>query len=320
MAKIIAYQPGCYGNWVHWVLTYLSDLKDGLADKPNLPFSLNGDAHEWSSGNNSHLWPADNDHSTYFTSVVKDDNIYRIHPFVKNSKSVIDNIKWIINTLGKTVYLHTDIESIIWILNARTDKIYDAKNGPLKYYFSKKFLNDGIGSEDFEFIYKNHRETLEQWPKEFDDQGILERWIIREYLSVVMYDAVYENLTIDQNEEIMKLDLLAINVVDLRDNFSETIRKIAKYLDIDANLDEKVLSNLYNEWQATQIHFFKDKLLHDIIEATVNDLPMSWSNLTLVDEAVIQYLLRKRKFEIKCYGLNKFPSNTKQLRELIYAT
>lgn len=309
MAKIIAYPPGCYGTWVHWVLGHLS----GSINEPGLPFSSNGDAH-WDGGK-LHLSNVDQFRDNIFD--LPSDSMYRIHPFSKNSKLATDNIQWITETLGKTVYLYAGIESTIWILNARADKVFNMHH-PFEYYFSKKFLNNSTGSEDLEFMYQNHTEMLARWPREFDDQDTLERWIIREYLSMIMYDALCESMTIDQNEEIMKLDLLAVDVVDLRDDFPETIRKIAKYLDMDVDLDEKILSDLYAKWQVTQPHFFKDKLIHDIVESTVNDLPMSWSNLTLVDEVMIQHLLRKRKFEIKCHGLNTFPTNTKQLRDMMY--
>ena len=39
---------------------------------------------------------------------------------------------------------------------------------------------------------------------------------------------------------------------------------------------------------------------------------------TIFDEAYVQSLLRKQKFEIKCDGLNIFPTSSFELHNLIY--
>lgn len=66
-------------------------------------------------------------------------------------------------------------------------------------------------------------------------------------------------------------------------------------------------------------HIHKDILINKIISSTVNNVYFEWDNsLSLVDQAYIQYLLRDQyNFELKCYNLNDFPTNSKYLSELL---
>jgi hypothetical protein len=314
MAKVIAYLPGCYGSWVHWVLstnnhTNALFLNDGSVQLPGLlkfanQTSLTDDISE---------------------ELADSDEICRVHPFGVTGKgsedSDLNSLQWCANNLGKTVYLYPDEKSIVWITNNQVDKIHEDGKFYLKHYFSKKYLESNNTSDILKpFIFKNHHTIIHNWPIEYDSDGILNKWIIREYLSLSIYDSMYKSLSIPNINKIKSLEIMTINIVDLRDNFSETIKKIAEYLEIETKVNDDTLNNLYQSWKDTQVHFYKDRLLPNIVNATINDRELSWSNLSIVDEAFIQYFLRQHRYEIKCHGLNNFPTNSKELRELIYAT
>ena len=100
------------------------------------------------------------------------------------------------------------------------------------------------------------------------------------------------------------------------DNFKDTIISLLDYCQLDiVNLDK--IEEVYQSWISYQYHYFKDRILNDIIESILNNTYYDWKQykLTLVDEALIQYYLRQHNIEIKCYNLNSFPTNTDDLRK-----
>ena len=315
MAKVIIFPPGCYGSWVHWVLNHLSGVDTGVNSPP---LNKKGDAHNWTTKNCfGHLTKEFMDNPPKF----REDDICRGHTnHDPINNDIIAEIRWILDNLGKSVYLYADEASICWMANVKLDKIWEGEGRvPLDHYFSRNYEHDP-DKTDWEFIFSDHLDNLKQWPSEYDERGILSRWIIREYLSLILYKAVYENMVMGEIDMIKSLDLLPINVIDLRDDFVNTIRKIADHLHISINGSEDALQELYLIWKETQKHFSKDQLISEIIEATIKGEVSEWSDLSIVDEALIQHYLRERGYELKCVGLNDFPSNSKQLRELIYAT
>lgn len=314
MAKMIVFPPGCYGSWVHWVLNHLSHVDTGVTAPP---LSGQGDAHNWNNQNCfGHLT------KDFMASLplLNDEDLCRCHldeDPVRND--IIETLNWILGNFSKTVYLYAEENSVCWMANVKLDKVWNnnGKREGFDHYFSKeRNINTGV---HWEFVFHNHNEILGRWPEEYDNNGMLSKWIIREYLSMVLHDSVYKNLSIDKLEHIKSLDLLPVNVVDLRDNFSNTIKKIATHLDI--KIDDNIsLDDLYQPWKDSQKHFFKDQLIHDIVNAIIDNKDLNWAELSIIDEALIQHYLRKRGYELKCHGLNEFPTNTKKLRELMYAT
>ena len=61
-------------------------------------------------------------------------------------------------------------------------------------------------------------------------------------------------------------------------------------------------------------------LCKNIVTSTISNTPFDWAdqNTTLVGESFVQWDLRNRGFEIRCDGLDTFPTNSLQLRELLY--
>ena len=67
-----------------------------------------------------------------------------------------------------------------------------------------------------------------------------------------------------------------------------------------------------------QKYIGQDQICNQIIDAVVNNQPFEWEELTLTSESWMQWVLRNRGFEIRCDGLDMFPTNSIQLRELLY--
>ena len=75
--------------------------------------------------------------------------------------------------------------------------------------------------------------------------------------------------------------------------------------------------DIYHAWFSKQSHHDKDNLIRMIVESVTSTNNFALDNLTCLDEIVIQHKLRTKGYEIKCNGLNTFPTTMQQLRDII---
>jgi hypothetical protein len=115
---------------------------------------------------------------------------------------------------------------------------------------------------------------------------------------------------------------LYIDSNDLWYNGEECLERIFKYLNkkTDATRLEH-WRKVYHEWQSTQLKILKfNWYLPVIVDSIIHNynFDLDFLNLTLLQEAVIQgHLIKYHNQNLKCYGLEKFPSNTKDLHLLL---
>jgi hypothetical protein len=118
------------------------------------------------------------------------------------------------------------------------------------------------------------------------------------------------------------IDHLYVDSKELWYNGEECLRRIFKYLD-KTIVDERVphWRDVYREWQSIQIKILQfNWYLPIIVDAIVNNynFDLDFLNLTLVQEGVIQgHLIKDHNLNLKCYGFEKFPSNTRDLHLLL---
>ena len=101
----------------------------------------------------------------------------------------------------------------------------------------------------------------------------------------------------------------------LKNDFKNTIIDLLNYCELTpTNIDK--IDSIHTIWREKQFHMNKDQLINDIVTAIISNTFYDWKQhyLKLIDEALIQYHLRKHNIEIKCYNLNSFPTNTDNLR------
>jgi hypothetical protein len=115
---------------------------------------------------------------------------------------------------------------------------------------------------------------------------------------------------------------LYVDSKDLWYNGEACLNRIFKY--IDKKIVPEQLPhwrNIYREWQSVQIKILQfNWYLPTIVDAIVNNynFDLDFLNLTLLQEAVIQgHLIKHHNLNLKCYGLEKFPNNTKDLHLLL---
>ena len=145
----------------------------------------------------------------------------------------------------------------------------------------------------------------------------MDNWEYREFLSLYIYQQHLAETELNLNSNIQSMfpNFCVTNIAQLRDSFADTILKLIAYCGLSPVRQDQ-LAHIHTQWLNVQHHAYKDKLIDEIITAIINDQYYDWGleNLTVIDEALIQYYLRLKNIAIKCYNLNSFPTNTIDLR------
>lgn len=292
---VILYGAGTYGNFIEWCLNYFSgeDVSKDFNYSTNNKFKGNYflDIKEWRNYIHS---------DTNF-------KFSRLHPKRKitdlfgsgsfGTFSVVDVTEEVLLSINKAILLYHDNTSTLLAINNKFDKT-----------FEDKWLEKTVSSFDFHF---------KQWNK--NDLEHMNKWELREFLSFFIFKQ-HENEC--QNLEIKKYineNVKKVNINDLFDNFENTIKDLLLWSGLD--LVRNNFEEIHRIWVKLQNHRHKDKLVKKIINSIIKEKHFDWSNqsLSVVDEAFIQMSLRDlHKQDLRCYNLNVFPTNTKDLKELLF--
>ena len=286
----ILFSGGTYGTFLEWCINYFSDM----SFPDDLPFTESGNSHKF-TGN--HLLNVDGC-KQYIDSELNH-LIVRFHLRTKQDQLVDKDLKFICKNFNNVIFLYCTYDSMIWSMNNKFEKVWP--NG---------------------WLHQNAPEiknSLINW-NTIVDPNSMPCWELREFLSLYLYEQHIAESDLNNIDLFKQIAPLAnfVAIESLRDNFEATIKNLLKKLDLPiARLN---FNEIYCKWMESQYHCYKDITIKNIISAVLNNKDLSWNNLSLVDEAMIQYFLRINGYELKCYNLNIFPTNTIQLRDIIYAT
>jgi hypothetical protein len=170
-----------------------------------------------------------------------------------------------------------------------------------------------MGSDSVpELIYKNWGvdpgATIDDVPQ----------WIKREFLSFYLMPNWLSQIEWDQLLTWSNPKCLVITVDDLLHNIESTISKIKEFCNLKF---ERPVSDLLPYHQINlqkQKYLNEDRLCAEIVHSVINGLDFNWQPLSLFSESWVQWELRNQGIEIKCYGIDNFPTNSLHLKELSY--
>lgn len=342
--NVILFPPGGYGHFLNWCCDYFS----GNLDNNYFPINDIGNFHRHKANS---TWRQTKDFVEY-TKSEKEDRFIIIHEcqiintigLENNSitwKNVVEqSLEYLDKNYKKILYVHSTNTSHYWLANNEFYKIViDDSLVELYKKLSKK--------EFIEFLIKDHnflpleaelyvcsendlikrliclQDDIEQKLKKWGHSSIdaFELWELREFASIFLADAIngklMDNFFISEiQKRYPKIKFVRLD--DLRDNFKETIKSILNYFNIDI-INWQKIEWVYQNWLIKQQHINKDQTISKIVEALINKTSLDWKNwnLTFLDEFLIQRKLADNNVLIRCFRLNKFPTNTEEFLPLL---
>jgi hypothetical protein len=336
--NVILYSAGAYGNFVNWCCSYFS----GLIDDISVPFTDTGSVHNKFPGQMLLISPRE---FKNFMITGAHSPFIQLHEASISSQDFLDissgnflnvlikNLEILTNNFNKIIYIFPTSDSISWYTNNAYTKIKPMEDLPKfgiknpQEYAAREFnenlitiwLKNGMGRLRSELEFDQSCQTS------LDCYGVesvteLDTWQFREFCSHYYYDKIHNQLLTPTNIDELRLRFKNVRFVkldDFRDDFNECLLGILDHFDICGNTEQ--LSEIYKQWVECQYYINNDLVINNAVCFLINAIDRDWSNqnLTFFDEILIQRKLLDNGISIKCFGLNKFPANTRELLPLL---
>jgi hypothetical protein len=181
-----------------------------------------------------------------------------------------------------------------------------------QYYKISKGTKFKVGISIFH--NPNQSVDVKKWNEDYNCTSDMQPWEYREWFSIF-----YPTWTNEwrESKNIVAEDYLKISNSDFLNNTYSVLLKIGDFCDVQINSSNLEKFLLY--WQNSQKYIIKKfMILEKILQYTVNKKDYNWNQLSIIEESIVQHRLREQGFEIKCYKLNVFPTNSIELNNLLY--
>jgi hypothetical protein len=292
MTTAIVFNGGAYGTYLEWCLTTLSSTDDIVT-----PFSIVGNSHNFVGNHLSNIagWKS-------FKLANCTSQFVRLHPKTRQNESLSANMEYLCSTAESVVYLYPTEELLLLSLNNFTYKIWEDW---WEHSFSSVI--------DVDKIYNN-------WPvSKSTTISNIPNWIKREFLSFYLIPAWFSQIEWNHLDAWSHPKCCIVTVDQLLYDFENTIYRIKTHCNLHFKKDVAELVPSHQQNLKLQKYTNQDRICNQIIDAVVNNQQFEWEEITLTSESWIQWQLRNLGYELQCDGLDTFPTNSVQLRELLYS-
>jgi len=250
-----------------------------------------------------------------------------IHPYSRDSAPAFQKRNHIVNIadFNKENFLGKDISTPIYpavgcsLVSDTISKFKEIINPDDKVIFIEiKDINAFERNFLFHFnkvdFFQMSPLAYKQWDRSYQSTTDMQPWELREALSLILISNHSQYFDLDKFKQNNWLTLTTDQILY---NFVDTVKIIIDYLGLTLENDNQ-LEEFYQYWFAKQQYVIDYVDIVDrIIEKIVNEENFSYQELTLAQEAVIQFRLKLLGKELKCFGVNVLPTNTLDFKNII---
>lgn len=290
----VLFVPGMFGTTVEYVLRSFTKEYVSL-DK--VPVCNDGSMHNFGK----ELHPLQRETIAEFFNTLQSDSITTpIYPFPNDGLTdIIDAIKQYSSSYDtdKRVLIHASS-----LQGAELNVLFQYH----KIAFGEK-INLGLT-----IFCNNNSHNVIKWNPDYTSWKDMQPWELREWFSLFYVEWVQEWIN-SQNQ--VEDAVLKIDHRDILDNFLPTMSTIIKHCGLTETSE---LEDFAREWRSKQQYIVDEyNLLAQIVDSSINCQLLSWEPINVIAEAIVQQRLRALGYEIRCDGLNTFPTDSKTLYNLL---
>jgi hypothetical protein len=162
-------------------------------------------------------------------------------------------------------------------------------------------------------IFCNGNEhNITAWNLDYTHWSQMQTWQLREWISLFYKPWVQEWIdSIDQ----VDTNFLTIKNTDFLFDTAGAANKIFNYCGLTT---KKGLDGFLDEWRQSQQYIVDEfNLLDRIVFCTLHTQSFQWQPINIIAEAIIQQRLRTLGYEIRCDGLDIFPTDAIMFNALL---
>jgi hypothetical protein len=187
----------------------------------------------------------------------------------------------------------------------------DLRSAELNMLFQYHKCSVGF-SQGLDIFCENNAHNIVHWNPAYKHWKEMQTWELREWFSLFYAEWIQEWI---QSQNQVPDDSLKIINTDLLYDTESTLIKIINHCGLTLDGD---LSSFVTKWQRAQQYVVDEfGLLDFIVDSTINQKEFSWQPTHLIAEAIVQQRLRTHGYEIRCDGLDIFPTDSKTLYNLL---
>jgi hypothetical protein len=294
MTVAIVYNGGAYGTYLEWCLTTLT------SDAPIVsPFTDIGNSHKF-KGNLLEIglqgWQSflDSDNNSKFA---------RFHPTSLDHPDLDGNLDYICSTADHLLYVYPSRDHVLLSVNNYISKTHGSN------WWNHRANTDGF----LDTIYKSWPVSVGTPPND------IPIWIRREFLSFYLMPTWFDQLKWYHLDYWNNPNACIVTTEDLLHNFETTMNRIQQSAQLEFVRPVSDLLHFHEQNLNLQKNLTQDSLCKDIMQSVIGDSDLEWDMLPFGSEVWLQWELRNQGFEIRCNGLDTFPTNSIQLKELLYS-
>jgi hypothetical protein len=212
-----------------------------------------------------------------------------------------NNLNQILNVAEKIIYLYPDPGSVLLTVNNCYTKMWED--------WWQEQLTDPLFADN---LYSN-------WP--IDKDASIEQipvWVKREILSFNLIPSWHDQVGWYHPDRWSHPRCQLVLINELLYNFESTLQRLHKFCNLEFKKPITDLVPVHDTMLSLQLHRFQDQLCNNIVNHTLANEPFEWEGIPLPSQGWVQWQLRNLGYEIRCYGLDKFPTDSATLRDILY--
>lgn len=169
-------------------------------------------------------------------------------------------------------------------------------------------LNLGLG-----VLVGNNAHNLSGWNVNYTHWNQMRPWELREWFSIFYAD--YHVQLTDAKAHVDLDHWLVVTNLELVNDPAHAWIKIADHCGLTVSPD---MESFAKTWQQAQQYVIDEfDLLNQIVQNSLSNADFQWQSVNIVAEAIVQQRLRALGYEIRCDGLDIFPTDAKILHSLL---
>lgn len=197
----------------------------------------------------------------------------------------------------------------------KSNNLYNAELNLLFQYYK---VMKGIVNWGYSIFGEDGSKNLRKWNKNYNYWSQLHDWEFREWLSLYYPEWITEWINIEKSIQLIPNSII-INNIDILYDLDSQFTNISAHCNLSIEKSNKYFSFI-SAWKKAQQYILDEfKLIDKIVTTTISKKNFDWqeNRLCIFAESIIQKRLRDNGYEIKCYNLNDFPTNSEQLYNLL---
>lgn len=188
----------------------------------------------------------------------------------------------------------------------------NTKDAELNLLFQYHKIATGSLQQDLSIFCSGNEHNITNWNTDYKHWHNMRPWEIREWFSLFYVAWVQEWI---ESQHQVDADFYKVSNIELLENLPRVVRDIFRHCNLteSSGLDEFAV-----HWRSKQQYIMDEfDLLDRVIECTINNVPFSWNPVNIIAEAIVQQRLRANGYEIRCDGLDVFPTDSATLYNLL---